>query len=78
MRLAVVMPGACPWFLLPRPHDRENDFTGVGSAAVFEEVESLPGAEKEPALRDRYALRGARERHADVADNGVPPEHGVS
>ena len=44
-------------FFLPRTHDRENDFTGVRRAAVFEEVETLPGAEEEPAFRDRYVAR---------------------
>lgn len=47
--------------------DGDDEVALVGGAAVFEEVDALPGAEGEAVLEDGDDFAGAGEGHADVA-----------
>ena len=56
------------------PNKMRGDFARVTRAAVFPDVNSLPGSERQPAIVKRDAQIHSRERGAEIAKRVRPAE----
>jgi hypothetical protein len=59
----VSAPAVAPYLFA---NDRDEDFSPVGRATMFEQENALPGSELHLTVDDRNGLAGARQDHADM------------